>query len=189
MHKEVLVLTATAEEANAAPADTSVFVVGIGKAAAAAATARLLTLRNPARTVVINIGTAGALGATVMGIVRPSRVLNHELPTPLLRQLGYEVPEVLTLVGGDGSTLATGDAFISDSALRAHLAARADIVDMEGYAIAWACLQAGVPLHVVKFVSDSANEEAPSDWSSQVQVGAQALGTWLTRHLPVLTSA
>ena len=49
---------------------------------------------------------------------------------------------------------------------------------MEGYAVAWAAHEAGVPVRVVKHVSDTADESA-LDWASMVEVSALALGEWL----------
>lgn len=58
------------------------------------------------------------------------------------------------------------------------LAARAQLVNMEGYAIALACTEPGVPAHIVKRVSDRADETA-HDWSAAVDRCARDLGRWL----------
>ena len=62
--------------------------------------------------------------------------------------------------------------------MRDELATRADLVDMEGYAIALACTELGVPVHLVKVVSDNADETA-HDWSAAVDGCARELGAWL----------
>ena len=59
--------------------------------------------------------------------------------------------------------LASGDVFVADPAVRDPLARRADLVDMEGYAVAYACRRFGVPVRLVKHVSDNADEVA-LDW-------------------------
>ena len=77
--------------------------------------------------------------------------------------------------------LATGDVFVTDAGVRSALAARADLVDMEGYAVAWACRQAGVPVRLVKHVSDNA-DAAAMDWPALVDASARVLGAWLSEN-------
>jgi adenosylhomocysteine nucleosidase len=48
---------------------------------------------------------------------------------------------------------------------------------MEGWAIAVACRHLGVPLRMVKHVSDAADEEAVA-WAEKVELSALALGRW-----------
>ena len=49
-----------------------------------------------------------------------------------------------------------------------------NIVDMEGYAIAKACIRAGVPFTCWKFVTDLADENATANWRENVEKGAAA---------------
>ena len=77
--------------------------------------------------------------------------------------------------------LASGDAFISDPEVRRQLAERAQLVDMEGYAVAYACHRLGVPVRLVKHVSDGADESA-LDWPSVVDASARVLGSWVAEH-------
>jgi nucleoside phosphorylase len=78
--------------------------------------------------------------------------------------------------------LASGDVFVTDPAVRDRLAKTAHLVDMEGYAVAYACHELGVPLRMVKHVSDQADESA-LDWPSVVAISARAVGDWLTENL------
>jgi adenosylhomocysteine nucleosidase len=90
-----------------------------------------------------------------------SRVIQHDLDSELLRQLtGESHGGPLALADPGGATLATGDLFVSDPAVRARLAARAALVDMEGYALAAVSNQARVPIRIIKHVSDQAGEGA-----------------------------
>ena len=82
---------------------------------------------------------------------------------------------------GDGTVLASGDAFISDAVARQQLAERAQLVDMEGYAVAYACQRLGVPVRLVKHVSDAADESA-LDWPEVVDASARVLGKWVAEH-------
>jgi len=176
----VLVVSATPQEAAYVPDGLEVLVTGIGKVPAAAAVARALAL-DPLISEVVNIGSAGALHDHLEGLHEIGSVLNHDLSAGLLRQLGVDPQEWLTLPA-DGLRLATGDLFVTDPAVRAGLAAIADLVDMEGYAVAWAARQAGVPVRLVKHVSDRA-DEASMDLPQLVDVSARALGAWLADRL------
>ncbi|WP_229799060.1 phosphorylase family protein [Planomonospora parontospora] len=82
-----------------------------------------------------------------------------------------------------GPILATGDAFIADEAARERLAARAHLVDMEGYALASAAASAGVPIRIVKHVSDDAGDGAAKSWRESVADCARSLADWTARHL------
>jgi adenosylhomocysteine nucleosidase len=53
---------------------------------------------------------------------------------------------------------------------------------MEGYAVAYACRELGVPVRLVKHVSDQADESA-LDWPELVAHSARAVGDWLAEHL------
>ena len=54
---------------------------------------------------------------------------------------------------------------------------------MEGYAVAFACARIGVPVRLVKHVSDNADESA-LDWPAMVDRSAHELGEWLARTYP-----
>ncbi|SDU74726.1 nucleosidase [Jiangella alkaliphila] len=177
-----LIVSATEAEARYVPAGLPVVITGIGKTAAATATTQALAGRAPDDLVVVNIGTAGALRPGLTGLFTPRRVLNHDLDADLVRALGLDPEELIELPVGDGVTLATGDRFVADSRLRDELAQRADLVDMEGYAVAYACRRLGVPVRLVKHVSDAADESA-MDWPTVVDASARVLGAWLGTEL------
>ena len=173
-----LVVSATAAEAAHVPAHLPLVVTGLGKTAAAAATARALAAYDDlAGLTELNIGTAGALRPGLTGLFEPGVVLNHDISADVIRSLGYD-PQERLVVGPGEVVLATGDVFVSDPAVRDALGERAHLVDMEGYAVAWAAQQVGVPVRLVKHVSDAADESA-MDWPSMVEASAVALGEWL----------
>lgn len=177
---DVLVVAATRAEAAGVPERYPLLVTGIGKVPAAAAVAAALA-RVPDPTVVhvVNVGTAGALRPGVTGLHLPGTVLNHDLSAEAIRQLGHDPHELLALGTGDpGTVLASGDVFVTDPAVRDALARRATLVDMEGYAVAWAAQAAGARVTLVKHVSDAADESA-WDWPAQVAASAAVLGEWL----------
>ena len=178
----VLIVVATAAEAAHVPAGLPVLVTGLGKTAAAVRTARALATRDLEGLTVVNIGTAGALRPGITGLHQPGVVNNHDITADAVRALGHDPQERIVLVGDVDEVLASGDLFVTDPAVRDALAGRAHLVDMEGYAVAHACREFGVPVRLVKHISDSADETA-LDWPSAVAASAEALGHWLAQHL------
>ena len=174
----VLVVVATEAEAANVPAGLRTVVTGLGKTAAAVATTRAILESRPAR--VVNIGSAGALRDGVTGLHEIGTVLNHDMNGDAVRALGYDPRDVLT-VGGSEIVLASGDVFVTDPVVRARLGGRAHLVDMEGYAVAFAAAELGVPVTLVKHVSDNADESA-LEWVDVVALSALALGGWLTEQ-------
>ena len=176
-----LVVAATAAEAAHVPPSMPLVITGLGKTAAAVATARALASQaSLAGLTVVNIGTAGSLRDDVAGLHEPGVVLNHDINAAIIRSLGYDPRERLT-VGASDIVLATGDVFVTDPGVRARLAEQAHLVDMEGYAVAWAAQEFGVPVRLVKHVSDSADESA-MDWPAMVEASAVVLGAWLREN-------
>ena len=180
MSGRLLVVAATAAEAAHVPPGHPVVVTGLGKTAAAVATTQALLEADRDGLTVVNIGTAGALRDGVAGIHEVGRVLNHDISAEAIRALGYD-PQDELVVGTSEVVLASGDVFVTDPAVREALAARAHLVDMEGYAVAFACARIGVPVRLVKHVSDNADESA-FDWPAMVDRSARALGDWLAEH-------
>jgi nucleoside phosphorylase len=173
-----LVVSATKAEVAHAPEGLDIVVTGIGKTPAAVATTEALLARDRADLTVLNVGTCGALRDDASGLYLPSTVINHDINGDAIRALGHDPGDELTIPDGDGSVLASGDVFVTDPVLRSRLAERAQLVDMEGYGVAYACQRLGVPVRLVKHVSDSADEGA-NDWPSLVEASAVVLGEWL----------
>ncbi|NYJ01345.1 nucleoside phosphorylase [Nocardioides thalensis] len=181
---EHLVVAATEAEAAYVPAGLPVLITGIGKTAAATAVARALaSYGDLGDLTVINIGTAGSLHDHHDGLFEPGIVINHDIDAAAIRALGYDPRERLECGSGSASVvLATGDVFVSEPDVRTRLAVDADLVDMEGYAVVYAAQQFGVPVRLVKHVSDNADESA-LDWPSVVDHSARHLGEWLVRNV------
>ena len=171
----VLVVIAVAAEARYLPAEFDWTLTGIGKSAAAISTTRAILDRKP--SLVVNAGTAGALRDGMDGLHEIGTVVNHDMNADAVRALGYDPQDELVL-GPSDIVLASGDVFVSDPVVRERLARRAHLVDMEGYAVAFACRRLGVPVRLVKHVSDNADEGAV-DWPALVDRSARALGDWL----------
>ncbi|AWT25449.1 nucleosidase [Corynebacterium provencense] len=137
---------------------------------------------------VINLGTAGALRPGLTGVHRINRVRLHDFSHasvaaltgadeyPLIdldSDLPGERAEIDTLDGVDRDaavtvTLATGDVFVESAPLRDRLAQDADLVDMEGYAVARVARWFGVPVQLIKVVSDDAGDAAGTTWRDEL---------------------
>ena len=174
---EILFVSATTEEAAHLPPGSDVLVTGVGTINATIALSRRLADGLPGR--LINVGTAGALIDGHAGVYEITSALQHDFSDDMISIMTgrpypnlVEIPAVTDL---PKATLATGDAFISDSETRTRLAGRAELVDMEGYAVARVGAAYGVPVTLLKQVSDSADEAASETWFDAVDRGAREL--------------
>ncbi|MFF4755783.1 nucleosidase [Streptomyces sp. NPDC002514] len=179
-----LLVLAVKEEAQHLDTSLPVLLTGMGKVNAATALATALA-RGPLPSEVVNLGTAGALRSGWTGTHVIGTVIQHDLDSRVLHTLtGESYGTPLTVGDPNGPTLATGDSFIDDEHARTRLAAQASLVDMEGYALAAAAHRAGVPLRIVKHVSDDAGEGAARTWRETVAECARALADWAARNIP-----
>ncbi|AUG80052.1 nucleoside phosphorylase [Kitasatospora sp. MMS16-BH015] len=174
-----LLVVAVEEEAAHLGDALPVLLTGIGKVNAASALATVLA-RGDRPAGIVNLGTAGALRPGLAGTHEIATVIQHDLDTAVLHQLtGRTYGAPVTLHEGPGLTLATGDLFVSDEDARERLARSADLVDMEGYAVATVAQRAGVPVRLVKHVSDEAGAGADRTWREAVDGCAKLLAEWV----------
>jgi adenosylhomocysteine nucleosidase len=159
-----------------------ILVTGVGKVNAAIAVSTILGKHHPSR--IVNLGTAGALRDGLTGTHVISTVIQHDLNDAAIFDLvGIHFGAPLSLDAGEGIVLATGDRFVDKPELRELLAKDAHLVDMEGYAVARAARWAGIPVTLVKEVSDQAGEQAAKSWSETLDECAESLGAWVHAHL------
>ncbi|MDQ1746115.1 MAG: adenosylhomocysteine nucleosidase [Frankiaceae bacterium] len=195
----LLVVAALHEEVRYVDADVEVLVTGVGKAMAAASlAARLAPGAGPRPSLVVNVGTAGALSPSMSGVHDVDVVTQHDFPYAAIEALvgarpGTAAPRAFSLrpdapplavdaVAG-ACVLGTGDTFVSSATTGTELAGRGiHLVDMEGYGYATACAAFGVPLRCVKAVSDRADADAADSWLDLVDGCALALAEWLRAH-------
>jgi adenosylhomocysteine nucleosidase len=173
-----LVLVAHRWEAAYLPPDVDLVITGVGMTPAAVITTREILHRRPSEAdrselLVINLGSCGSLRAGLAGVIEPSAVINRDVDEEVLAAAGLQVDNHIELMG-DGPVLGTGDSFVAGGAIRDQLLTRCDLVDMEGFAIAYACRTLGVPLRMLKHVSDAADESA-LDWKDLVDESARSL--------------
>jgi adenosylhomocysteine nucleosidase len=174
-----LAVVAVVEEAAAFLDRVPTLVTGVGKVRAATATAWVCGRVSPG--VLLNVGTAGALrpGVPVDQVLEVGTVIQHDLDgASIARLIGVDPGPPLVLTDGP-HVLATGDRFVSSVAERDELARHADLVDMEGYAVASAARQLGVPVRLAKVVSDDASDGAALSWTAALTRASELLRGWL----------
>ena len=119
---------------------------------------------------IVVVGTAGGIDAELEAAVYDvDAAIQHDV-TDIEGVVGQHVslPARIDL-GRPGITIATGDSFVDDAAsveLIRRLGGR--LVDMETYAYAWVAEKFGVPIRVLKAVSDRAQDDAITDWRDTV---------------------
>jgi len=124
---------------------------------------------------VLVVGTAGAidpaLEATVYDIHSATQhdvtdidgIVGQHVSLPARVRLAHRGAE------DGGVSIATGDRFVDDTeAAEAIRLLGAGLVDMETYAYAWVAERFGVPIRVLKAVSDRAQDGALTDWRAAV---------------------
>ena len=160
-----IILLAMPEEAPSLVGKNNVFYTGVGKVNAAIVAATLIERHKPTR--VFNFGTAGGITATHGGIYKCTTfnqrdvILGGCIVGPQAEILHQPI-----IIGDDGWTLSTGDNFVTDT-----YNINADLVDMEAFAIAKACKEAGVEFICHKYISDMADDNAPDHFVEHVHKG------------------
>jgi len=163
-----LIVFALKAEAPALFKYSNVFEIGVGKVNAAINTSLLIKKYKPNR--IINLGTAGGI-KLLSGIHRVNYVFQHDLN---LISLGLMPGQILSdnnsfiHLGGEGHTCATGDMHVTE---RHKMRMDCDMVDMESYSIAKACLLTETKCEIYKYISDQADENAGVTWQEQVAAG------------------
>jgi adenosylhomocysteine nucleosidase len=166
-----LLVAALDSELVAFPAELEGFdrlVTGPGKLQATYALTRALDAREYEEVVVV--GTAGAIDPLLdVAVHEIDAAIQHDV-TDIDGIVGHHVslPHRVDL-GREGVTIATGDHFVDDAeAVAVIRPLGAGLVDMETYAYAWVAEQFGVPIRVLKAVSDRAQDGAITDWNEAV---------------------
>lgn len=108
------------------------------------------------------------LGASKKGVYDNRYTPFWELPSDTIERVQNAIPQRLPEV-----TLASGDAFVSSKAQKAELVRdfQADICDMEGAAIAIVSAAYGIPLFMLKMVSDNADDKGAAEYEASVARG------------------
>ncbi len=167
--------------------EVNLCIGGVGKVNAAAAAQ--YNVSDFGCDVILNIGLAGSCAALPLGgVVVADKLVYHdyemrfaamdppykEFFTPDERLTGIAVKalEKLGRVYMRG-TVASGDQFIEDSAVKRDIIARTSCacVEMEGCAIAHVAEKNGVPFAAIKVMSDNADERGDESFHETMSLG------------------
>lgn len=166
-----LLVAALESELTAFPPELPGFdrlVTGPGKMKATYALTRALDAR--AYDEILVVGTAGAIDPLFLDdLYEVSAAVQHDV-SDLDGVVGQHVSLPARVeVARDGVTIATGDYFVDDAeAVQAIRTLGAGLVDMETYSYIWVAEQFGVPIRVLKAVSDRAQDDATNTWDVTV---------------------
>jgi adenosylhomocysteine nucleosidase len=193
------VMAASAEYGEHLRARIAPLITGVGPVEAALvltdALARL-NLNNTLPDYVISLGSAGSAKLEQTAIFQVSSVTYRDMDasalgfekgvTPFLDQppaLDLETP--LNLL--PKATLATGASVVSGDA---YLGIKADMVDMETYALKRACQHFGLPLIALRGISDGAAELGHiDDWTRYLHIIDEKLAATIDELELVLSTA
>lgn len=162
-------------------------LTGIGKVRAAADTMRLLHVVRP--DYVLNVGTAGTLKHRVGDIIVAQNYVDRDYEKLEIPGVEWQLGDTFgasallppSIVGGvpkqETFTVNTGDDFVT-----AGNPVRGDVIDMEGFAIAWACREWCVPLLSVKYVTDVVGQNSVAQWAEKLAAAREGLGKYFEAY-------
>lgn len=177
--KDVALLMALPQESQGLFEKENIPVIytGIGKVNAAL-TAMDVIHKNRSR-VIINLGTAGSGKFNTHELVEVTSFVQRDMD---ISPLGFKIGETPFCSIPSGIDLipffsdlprgvcSTGDNFeVGPSKLPA------DLVDMEGYAIAKVCRKMGVQMISLKYITDGADHNAHNDWAANLIPGSKKM--------------
>jgi adenosylhomocysteine nucleosidase len=170
----IVVLTALESELDAANAIGGVKVVygGVGKINAAVATMAAILSAKP--SLIVNYGTCGGITTDLCGLVEISHVLQRDMIAMPLAPRGttpFCTDEPILASGHGSAVCATGDSFVI-SVDPWLISNKIDVVDMELFAMAHVCRRFGVAWRAFKYVTDSADESAWEQWTTNCSKGS-----------------
>jgi len=188
---KILITYALKEESfplEIAGAETVVVLTGVGKTQAATAVSMAICQHKP--DLVLSIGTVGTYRHGVGDILVARRFIDRNmqnLPIPGIakdldmqdKSFAYQLPSV---VGGQASnalvTINTGDNFV----MCADEDLGCDAVDMESFAMAWACYKAGVPFLSIKYVTDILGQNSIAAWADKLACARRDLAAYFQTY-------
>lgn len=188
--------------------DCAVARCGIGKVAAAVCAQTMILRYHP--SALLNIGVAGGTGAGVKigDVVISSALVQHDMDTTALGdEKGFlSGPDIIRIPASPKlaekaaaaakavfapdklhmGVIATGDQFICDSERLGRIADEfgASACEMEGGSIAQVCYLNGIEFVVIRAISDNANEQAATDFTTFASRSARELTLMIKNLLP-----
>jgi adenosylhomocysteine nucleosidase len=144
--------------------------VGVGKINATYNLIKLIHKHKPLK--IINYGTAGSLKKKLSGIVECTKFYQRDMDVRGLLDLKLgqtpfdNINEIVN--SEEGYSCGSGDSFVNKK-----IEMDVDLVDMEAYALAKVCKLEGIDFRCFKYITDNANDNAPSDWMDNCKKGAK----------------
>lgn len=150
------------------------------------------TLSQGSYSRLINAGCAaslqhGARQGEVFTVQRVEKILEQLAPHPHAKKLFEQLypPYNLELFPHyAGKVLGSVDCPVHQVSFSNHLSGHIQLLDMEGYTLAWLAKQWALPLSMIKYVSDFGNSEGPVMLKQELKVASEKLWNIL-RHLEV----
>jgi len=161
--------------------DVVLILSGIGKACAAMAAVRLMDRYGAG--IILNMGAAGALrdGFTVGQVLHINSIVECDRPVLISGKPRIFLPKVLE--GHAMAVLATQDIPVLEPERRAALAVQADLIDMEGAAVAQACGLYGKDACFFKIVTDTPEHRKDADIIRNVRATRDDLYTYYRENI------
>lgn len=185
-HDVLFVMAVDAEYGPRLRARITPLFTGVGPVEAALATAEALTRLSLAGTkpaLVVSLGSAGSARLSHCAVYQASSVAWRDIDaSPLgfapgvtpFSDLPAILPLPLRLPGIPEATLSTGANIVTGTAYR-RIAQ--DMVDMETWSVARACLRAGLPLIALRGISDGQGDlTGLHDWTEYLPIVDANLG-------------
>lgn len=136
---------------------------------------------------IVVVGTAGSVDPDVRGGIHEiaAAVQHDAFDEAQVRGRHVTLPERVS-TGAEGLVIGTGDRFVDDEVDAAAVRALgASLVDMETYAYITVAQHYGVPIRVLRVVSDFAQDGAAQSWDETVVACSEALWEWFrNEYLP-----
>ena len=151
-------------------------VSGAGKVAAAYELATAIRQQRP--ELIINLGSAGSNHFKRSEVVCCTRFVQRDMDATALGFKRYETPfagiEPLLDYGLKLEDLPEAICGTGDNFETGHSSSDYQVVDMEGYALAYVAMKENIPFLCLKYISDGADGAAAEDWMIQVHHAASA---------------
>ena len=157
-----------------------ILFTGVGKVNAAVGLTRKLAEKASKPKLVLNLGTAGSHRFPLGALVACGRFFQSDMDATPLNFRPYQTPfesgialeSRVRVANFPVADLYSADRFVTDASLGFPL------IDMEGFALAKACENFGVPFLAVKYVSDSADEDSVA-WEETLDKASAGLRDFL----------
>ncbi len=153
-------------------------ITGIGNLAACQAVTEYACLADA----IVNFGVAGALRpGLAIGTTHMIAATGKHFSIPAFcnshaHQFAAQTQPVIQLTQ-EGLHLISSDYPINHADLQQILGRNHDLVDMEGYGVAFAAQQAGLPCQIWKTVSDFASPSSPAEIRARLQELSQTIAS------------